>query len=619
VGTRRFVFALAIGIAACGSDDAPPLDGGGADGSADAAGSYAPVPPFPPMMPCPAGWTERISATSVVTCDPWPGSGREDCTGAEAHFPGRPGCERVGSACPSDGIPTDLPAGATVIHVRAGATSGDGSAGTPFGSITEAMSRANSGAIIAVGPGTYDEAPTIRAGVTVWGACVDEVTWTSSSAVTNRGVATPGGAGVVVRNLRIAGAARPAGFVGTGDLTFEDVVVEDVAFAGVVAMQPGRLEATRLVVRDTRSIASGAGGAALVVLDTSVTIHIAAFERNRDIGVVADGLSSVVVLEDAVIRDNEARDGTRTNGRGIEMASGTLELRRVALEGNREYGALVWSNGRALFEDVVVRDGRVRLSDDTLGLGIVVASGGSLEGRRVLLERNRGIELFVTGGTAVVEDAVLRETFADAPTGYFGRALGVQDTGDVTLRRAVLETNRDIGIFAGGEVTVQAEDLVVRDNAGTDTGGLFGRGVEATLGASLTIERALIERARDLAAVTFGGTLELTDVEVRDTLAQACSPECTAGGIGIGGYDRGIVRARQFRISGSTLCGVHVAQNGAVELSQGEITGNPIGACVQVDGYDLDRLNDEVQYRDNGVNLDSTTLPVPTASTSLGP
>jgi hypothetical protein len=35
-----------------------------------------------------------------------------------------------------------------------------------------------------------------------------------------------------------------------------------------------------------------------------------------------------------------------------------------------------------------------------------------------------------------------------------------------------------------------------------------------------------------------------------------------------------------------------------------------IGACVQVDGYDLTRLSDEVEFRDNESNLDTTSLPV---------
>jgi len=48
----------------------------------------------------------------------------------------------------------------------------------------------------------------------------------------------------------------------------------------------------------------------------------------------------------------------------------------------------------------------------------------------------------------------------------------------------------------------------------------------------------------------------------------------------------------------------HVTGDGLVE-------GNEIGVCVQVDGYDLDRLQNDVVFRDNTSSLDATRLPVP--------
>jgi len=39
---------------------------------------------------------------------------------------------------------------------------------------------------------------------------------------------------------------------------------------------------------------------------------------------------------------------------------------------------------------------------------------------------------------------------------------------------------------------------------------------------------------------------------------------------------------------------------------------------VQVDGYNIGRLSNDVAYYDNGVNLDSTTLPVPEPSDLVG-
>jgi len=41
------------------------------------------------------------------------------------------------------------------------------------------------------------------------------------------------------------------------------------------------------------------------------------------------------------------------------------------------------------------------------------------------------------------------------------------------------------------------------------------------------------------------------------------------------------------------------------------VSGSSVGACVQVDGYDLARLLDGVAYIDNGTSLQTTMLPVP--------
>ena len=48
-------------------------------------------------------------------------------------------------------------------------------------------------------------------------------------------------------------------------------------------------------------------------------------------------------------------------------------------------------------------------------------------------------------------------------------------------------------------------------------------------------------------------------------------------------------------------------------MRDGDVFGSAIGACVQVDGYDVDRLTNDVRYFDNETNLQATTLPVPEA------
>ena len=84
-GTLRAI-AVLVALAACDGGGTPSPDAGTADAATDAPTSRATLPAPPAMTPCPKGWTEVTSATGTVTCDPWPATGRGDCSGDQAHF-----------------------------------------------------------------------------------------------------------------------------------------------------------------------------------------------------------------------------------------------------------------------------------------------------------------------------------------------------------------------------------------------------------------------------------------------------------------------------------------------------------------------------------------------------
>jgi hypothetical protein len=49
----------------------------------------------------------------------------------------------------------------------------------------------------------------------------------------------------------------------------------------------------------------------------------------------------------------------------------------------------------------------------------------------------------------------------------------------------------------------------------------------------------------------------------------------------------------------------------AVDLSDGAISRSAIGACLQVPGYDVERLHHDVRYEDVGVPLQATSYTLP--------
>jgi hypothetical protein len=79
----------------------------------------------------------------------------------------------------------------------------------------------------------------------------------------------------------------------------------------------------------------------------------------------------------------------------------------------------------------------------------------------------------------------------------------------------------------------------------------------------------------------------------------------------------GHLEATRFVVTTSELTGVQIDMGGQMDLHQGEISDNPIGAAVAEEGYDFSRLSDQVAYRNNGVNLDARSLPLPTAIDSV--
>lgn len=84
------------------------------------------------------------------------------------------------------------------------------------------------------------------------------------------------------------------------------------------------------------------------------------------------------------------------------------------------------------------------------------------------------------------------------------------------------------------------------------------------------------------------------------------------GGLGVGSFRGGSIDLEHFAVEDSALCGVQVAAG--VDLSLGEIRDTPIGACVQVDGYDVSRLTDRVSYVNCGQNFEARSYDVTVTS-----
>ena len=181
--TRWCLAIWLVGMLGCGDDDSgadagaqrdggDPTEDAGSDANPreDASvdgGAGIEVPANPPMeplapdlTPCPSGWAETLIDGTTV-CQPVEAT---SCEHGFVLFPDVPaGCGLVGAPCPDDEWPADLPADENVVFVKADAASGgDGTRGTPYTTIAEAMMAASASMTIAVAKGTYTETDSLR-------------------------------------------------------------------------------------------------------------------------------------------------------------------------------------------------------------------------------------------------------------------------------------------------------------------------------------------------------------------------------------------------------------------------------------------------------------------------
>ncbi|MCC7542228.1 MAG: hypothetical protein IT379_38775 [Deltaproteobacteria bacterium] len=454
------------------------------------------------------------------------------------------------------------------------------------------------------------------------------------------------------------------------------MVIERSRESGVLVANGGAsLELRDAVVRETRSreddgkVGRGIG----VELGGRLVLERAVVARNREAGIVvkrpeSDSPSSAVIA-DVVVRDTEVEEETQALGQGLQVGElGTVQLHRALLEGNHETGLLVAQAATLTIEDLVVRDTRER-PDGRGGRGMSIEQGGVVEGERVLIEgcRDAALSAIDPGTRLTLADVVVRDTDVELSTGHGGRGISAQRASETVVTRGLLERNRSEGVLAahsgthvglldvevrltrarpidrqlghgiqvqsgarvdaeraliadsrafgvvvyGAESSLSARDVAVVDTRASEADGLLGHGVQVEEHASAELDRVLVRGSRERGVVGWLSTVALRDVVIDDTRSSAMGR--LVSGVGLSATEQATVRATRFSIGNAALCGVQVTSGSALDLEDGEIYGAEVGACVQIEGYDLARLSTRVLYRDNGVNLDSTTHPDPEA------
>lgn len=325
-------------------------------------------------------------------------------------------------------------------------------------------------------------------------------------------------------------------------------------------------------------------------------------------------------IEDVVVRDGQPQPFDDGFGRGLNVEGGaTLTGRRILVERSHEIAVMVSDEGTtARFEDLWVSDTRPRASDGRGGRGLDVQLGAHAVIARAVVEDSVEAGVIMggaTGSSLELTDFVLRRTHP----GYDGTGRGFSlRAADLIATRIRIEDQIGVGVFAAGTGTVAFDDARI-----LRTGGLGGpaaaRAIAVQPDVRARFTRLVVEDSAQYAVACAGegAAIELTDARIASTRASDCPSGCLTAGTALAVFDHAAVTARRFAIDTAALCGAHVAGDGALDLSEGDVASCTIGACVQVDGYDVTRLNRDVRYHDNVQNLDTTSLPTPPALSGI--
>ena len=88
-------------------------------------------------------------------------------------------------------------------------------------------------------------------------------------------------------------------------------------------------------------------------------------------------------------------------------------------------------------------------------------------------------------------------------------------------------------------------------------------------------------------------------------MPRACADTTCAGaeaGHGVASLEEAVLTMSSFIVERAALCGVFIGRDGQMDLHDGVIRDSPFGLCLEVEGYDVARLTDNVAFVNNGMN-----------------
>jgi len=273
-------------------------------------------------------------------------------------------------------------------------------------------------------------------------------------------------------------------------VTASDVLVEDSVLGRGLPIDNGQEGFGLYVIDDSTGMRS------------SLTLRTSIVSGHGLEGVGVAG--SNAVLEGVVLRDN-GNHGFRSLHGGFQRQRSNVDVCASLFERNGQANAAV-IGGEAHIRATVLRAGRPDKEGN--GFGVLAWNDhktmATVEIEGSLVEQNVNAGIMVKGADVTIDATAIQSTKALA-NGDFGDGIGVVDdsdfglVGNVVLRRSLIEQNEQMGIFMAGG-TAQIEQSVIRNHKS-------GPGIELQYGYESQLRSSLVSRASLIEGNALGGVI----------------------------------------------------------------------------------------------------------------
>jgi len=552
--------------------------------------------PILPEDDCPVGTMPVIGEAECQPVGPPP-----DCW--DGWRPdGEGGCEPILPAgdCPDETMPiigqptcqpicdTPVVADPDAIHVDADydGHNGDpnGTQDRPYTTIQAAIDAAADGDQVLLAAGEYTGDVVVDRGIELSGPCPALATVRGEDDQAAALTATAGGtAPVEVRGLQITGPGRGIRIEGRDDVTLEGLLVESTGAQGIqvdgaqdvevlhsvvasarvngIEALDAALRVEDVVVRDCEADLNEEYGRGIEVTSSTLSLRRSLLLRNQEVGLLAD--SSTLDVDEVVIRDTRERPSDGLFGMGLQAQTATVLtlLRHSLIARNTLAGLAIGGASTATVDEVIVRDTQ-GLSPDYYGAGTLVGAGAAATITESLVAGNWAAGIYANDATVTVEGTVVRDTLTCPwASGGSGHGILAANAADLAVKRSLILRNRAAGIDISEGSSARVEETAIRDTRLEDTG-WYGEGISIIGAPEFMAWRVLVEASRDYGIYLQESPARFDEVVVRDTSGDARG----AFGHGITLYVADDVKIQKSLISGAREHGLMIAGS-AVDIA----------------------------------------------------